>query len=217
MLYLILEGGLGNVVLEALLSAGFEVEALEGGLQAGERLALGRRLEREERVFPALEEPADFLVAVPDGSNRRRIAERWEGRGHRLARLIHPAAWVSPSALVEKGAVVLASALVQTEARVQKGAIIDPGAMVGQGCRIGEFARVSSGSHLGEGVEIGAGTWVGVGSTVREGVIIRERCVVGAGSVVMDDLPPDVVAHGNPCRVVRRIGRGPEGTVPSPP
>jgi maltose O-acetyltransferase len=49
------------------------------------------------------------------------------------------------------------------------------------------------------------GVWLGGGVIVCPGVTIGENTVVGAGSVVTKDLPPNVLAVGNPCRVVRSL------------
>lgn len=54
-------------------------------------------------------------------------------------------------------------------------------------------------------VHIGKNCWLGAGVTVLPGVTIGENTVVGAGSVVTKDLPPNVIAVGNPCRVLREI------------
>ncbi|XIG75181.1 hypothetical protein C1N81_18680 [Streptomyces sp. SGAir0957] len=55
-------------------------------------------------------------------------------------------------------------------------------------------------------ITIGDNVWLGGGVIVCPGVTIGANTVVGAGSVVTRDLPPDVVAVGNPARVVRKIG-----------
>ena len=47
--------------------------------------------------------------------------------------------------------------------------------------------------------------WIGGGAIVCPGVKIGPRTVVGAGSVITRDLPADVFAAGNPCRVVRPL------------
>lgn len=59
--------------------------------------------------------------------------------------------------------------------------------------------------EFGKPVSIGADVWVGGGALILPGVSIGNRTVVGAGSVVTRDLPGDVFAAGNPCRVVRAI------------
>lgn len=55
-------------------------------------------------------------------------------------------------------------------------------------------------------VRIGDNVWVGAGVLITPGVTIGDNSVIGAGSVVTRDIPPDVVALGSPCRVVREIG-----------
>jgi maltose O-acetyltransferase len=59
--------------------------------------------------------------------------------------------------------------------------------------------------ELGKPVTVGSDVWVGGGAIVCPGVTIGSRSVIGAGSVVTRDIPEDVLAVGNPCRVVRAI------------
>ena len=55
-------------------------------------------------------------------------------------------------------------------------------------------------------VHIGKNVWLGAGVVVLPGVTIGDNSVIGAGSVVNKDIPANVVAVGNPCRVLREIG-----------
>lgn len=55
-------------------------------------------------------------------------------------------------------------------------------------------------------VTIGDNCWIGVGAIICPGVTIGENTVIGAGSVVTKDIPANVVAAGNPCKVIREIG-----------
>ena len=55
-------------------------------------------------------------------------------------------------------------------------------------------------------VHIGDNVWIGAGAIILPGVTIGENSVIGAGSVVTHDIPSNVVAYGNPCRVAREIG-----------
>lgn len=54
-------------------------------------------------------------------------------------------------------------------------------------------------------VHIGNRVWIGAGSIILPGVTIGDGSVIGAGSVVTKDIPANVVAVGNPCRVMREI------------
>lgn len=66
-------------------------------------------------------------------------------------------------------------------------------------------AKRRAGLELGFSIKIGDHAWLGGGTIVCPGVRIGARTVIGAGSVVTKDIPEDVVAAGNPCRIIRKI------------
>ena len=55
-------------------------------------------------------------------------------------------------------------------------------------------------------VHIGRNCWIGAGAVILPGVTIGDNTVSGGGSVVVKDIPANVVAVGNPCKVLREIG-----------
>jgi len=96
------------------------------------------------------------------------------------------------------------------------------------GTVIGAFAGITIGDHVKCGantlitdgdwhpedprsgeprpVVIGNNVWLGVGAIVLKGARIGENTVIGANSVVTGEIPPNVVAAGNPCKVIRALG-----------
>ncbi len=89
---------------------------------------------------------------------------------------------------------------------------------VGDFCMFGPHVTVATAGHpilpplreqglqYNAEVHIGKNCWIGAGALVMPGVTIGDNCVIGAGSVVTRDIPANVVAVGNPCRVLRPIG-----------
>lgn len=63
----------------------------------------------------------------------------------------------------------------------------------------------NSGYEYGIDITIGDNVWIGGNVCVLPGVKIGDNVVIGAGSVVTKDLPDNVIAAGNPCRVIRKI------------
>ncbi len=59
--------------------------------------------------------------------------------------------------------------------------------------------------ELGKPITIGSDVWVGGGVIICPGVKIGDRSVIGAGSVVTRDIPDDVFAAGNPCKVIKTL------------
>ena len=97
--------------------------------------------------------------------------------------------------------------------------LVDDGEIyIGSHCMIGPNVTIATAGHPVEPglrrkgiqfnmpVHIGENVWIGAGAVVVPGVTIGDNSVIGAGSVVTRDIPANVVAVGNPCRVLREIG-----------
>lgn len=63
----------------------------------------------------------------------------------------------------------------------------------------------NSGYEYGIGITIGNNVWIGGNTVINPGVHIGNNVVIGSGSVVTKDLPDNVIAVGNPCRIIRPI------------
>jgi maltose O-acetyltransferase len=68
-----------------------------------------------------------------------------------------------------------------------------------------DYKQRASGFEFGKPVMIGNDVWVGGSVIICPGVRIGDRSVIGAGSVVTRDIPADVFAAGNPCRVIKQL------------
>lgn len=63
----------------------------------------------------------------------------------------------------------------------------------------------NSGYEYGLPITIGDNVWIGGNSVILPGITIGNNAVIGAGSVVTSDIPDNVIAVGNPCKVIRKI------------
>ena len=88
---------------------------------------------------------------------------------------------------------------------------------IGDNCMFGPNVAIYTAGHplhpvtrnsmyeYGKPVTIGDNVWLGGNTVICPGVTIGDNVVIGAGSVVTKDIPPNVIAYGNPCKVVRNI------------
>lgn len=85
------------------------------------------------------------------------------------------------------------------------------GVNIGRNCSVGhhnilnEFCSINFGTNLAGYSEIGESTMIGPGCTIFTGVKIGENTVIGGGSVVTKDIPSNVIAYGNPCKVIKSL------------
>ena len=68
--------------------------------------------------------------------------------------------------------------------------------------------RRNRGLEYARPITVGDNVWIGAQVCVLPGVTIGDNTVIGAGSVVTKSMPPNVLAAGNPCRVIRKIEEG---------
>ena len=61
------------------------------------------------------------------------------------------------------------------------------------------------GYQVNHPIHIGSNCWIGVGAIILAGITIGDNTVIGAGSVVTKDIPANVVAVGNPCRIIKSL------------
>ena len=193
--YLIGAGGHAKVVADILIECGRPPVAFLDDAPTHDRI-LGIT------VIKGLELPepgSAVIVAVGDNWTREQLARRYA----LFDVAIHPSARVSRDAEIGPGTVVMAGAVINAGSRVASHCIINTSATVDHDCLISDFAHIAPGATLGGGVRVGVGSMVGLGANVSHGRAIGEHTIVGAGSTVVHDLPPCVVAVGSPARPLR--------------
>jgi sugar O-acyltransferase (sialic acid O-acetyltransferase NeuD family) len=146
------------------------------------------------------------IIAIGNNAVRKRIAHRLNLR---WLTVVHSAAWVDPDAKLGTGTVVFAGAVIQPGGVVGEHVIVNTSASVDHDCVVKDFCHIAPGVHLGGNVQVDEGAFLGVGSDVIPGRKVGAWTMVGAGAVVVRDLPERVVAYGVPAYPARPSGCSP--------
>ncbi|MDB4264888.1 sugar O-acetyltransferase [bacterium] len=165
------------------------------------QLTAERRRARD--LCKSLNESADSEQAL-----RRRIICELFGRAG-------DAVWIEPPFYCDYGANITLGSRVFFNFNC---VVLDPAPVdIGRNVLFGPAVQICTASHpmrasqrrtgheFARPIEIGSDVWVGAGAIICPGVRIGSRSVIGAGSVVTRDIPADVLASGNPCRVTRPL------------
>ena len=145
------------------------------------------------------------VVAIGHAATRLHWIHRLQAAGYNLPALLHPTAWVSPSAQLGPASVVFALSVVQAQCSIGVGVILDTGCSVVHDAQLSDGVHICPGVRLAGEVKIGARSWIGIGASVIQEVCIGSDVTVGAGSVVLRDLPDGVTAVGIPARALPLI------------
>lgn len=141
---------------------------------------------------------------------RRKLIEkiRKDAPSIELVPLVDRRAIVSEGVEISPGAFIEAGSVLGPDTHVGAGVIIDTGAVVSHDCHIGAHSHLSPGCVLSGIVRLEENVLVGVGASVNSQVTIGRNAVITPGSAVVSDLPDDVVASGNPAKIIGRSYRG---------
>jgi sugar O-acyltransferase (sialic acid O-acetyltransferase NeuD family) len=146
------------------------------------------------------------VIGVGDNDIRAAHFEKFSKMGLELINAIHPTAVIAPSVKIGKGVTIAMGACISTGARIGNNTIINTRATVDHENIVEDHAHVGPGCAIAGRVTIKRGAFIGIGSVVKEYTTIGERTIVGAGSVVLEDLPDNVVAVGTPAKVIKSRG-----------
>lgn len=140
--------------------------------------------------------------SVGDTRIRRRLYGMVKRTGLTIPTIIDLTAIVGSDVTIGEGTFIGKRAVVNAGSTIGECAIINTGVIIEHDCKIGSFSHISSGAVLCGGVCIEHDTHVGAGTVARQLIKIGDNSLVGAGSVVTKDIPSNVKAYGNPCKVV---------------
>ena len=143
------------------------------------------------------------VVAFGNCLGRIDVAGKVRSYGFRLPNLVHPSAVVSPSADIGPGAIIMPGAIINAGTRIGSNIILNTAASIDHECVIGDGVHIAPGVRISGLVTVGHATWIGIGSVIRESIHIGNNVLVGAGSLVIRDIPDGVVAYGSPAKVIR--------------
>jgi len=116
---------------------------------------------------------------------------------------IHPAAVIGRAVELGVGNMVMAGCIVSAGARIGSFCLLGTGAIVEHDSVMHDFASISIGSVTGGKVEIGKYAAITLGVTVADRLKIGENSVVGSGSLVLDNVPDNVLVYGSPAKIIR--------------
>ena len=203
--YLILgAGGHAKTVLDILLLCGCKVDGLTDTRVGGN--CLGFPILGDDSILEQLGGgyAAMGIGNVGNPELRNRVYTHARDCGFVFPNVIHPTAVVSDFAKLEDGIVCAAAAVINPAASVGRLAIINTGAVIEHDAVIGRGVHIAPHAGVMGAAAVGEDSFCGAGSIIAPGVHVGKNCIVGAGTVVLADLPDGAVAVGTPARIIKQ-------------
>ncbi len=143
-------------------------------------------------------------VFIAVGDNRKRLDKYsfFKGKGYLMPNAVHREVYISPFAEIGQGNFIMGRAMINPGSRVGNCCIINTSATVGHDCVLEDGVQIGPGVNLAGGSVLKEGVFLGIGAKVGPEVTIGAWTTVGAGAVVLDDLPGDSFYCGIPAKPI---------------
>ncbi|RXK17234.1 acetyltransferase [Macrococcus sp. DPC7161] len=144
-----------------------------------------------------------FVIAIGNNKVRLMLIDKYQLNESHFVSVIDSSAIISPSAHIGIGTVVMPRAVINANAEIGNHVIINSGSIIEHDNIIEDFVHISPGAVLSGTVTIKTLTHIGSNTTIIPNIVVGASSVIGAGSVVIRDISDEVVAVGNPAKVIK--------------
>ena len=145
-------------------------------------------------------------VYCPLGNNMLRVKFLSKARklGYKTPNYIHPSVIISPNVSIGEGVYVLLGTTIMPHTIIKDFVMISMGVHLAHHCVLDEGVFLSTGCNFGASIHASRYAYCGISSTIMTGIHeLGEDCLIGAGAVVIRDVPDRAVAAGVPAKVLK--------------
>lgn len=140
-----------------------------------------------------------WIIGIGDNKGRHKIYSKLMELRLSYINIVHPSSVIGNDVDMGVGNFIAAGAIINSGTVIGNHCIVNTGAQLDHDNKIDDFVSIAPKVALAGNVTVGYGTYIGMGANVKEKIVIGRQSVIGAGSMVLNDVARFKVAYGSPC------------------
>ena len=146
----------------------------------------------------------EIVIGVGEPSVRQAMFNKVKEYNNNLATLIHPGIYIDETTTIGEGVIICEGVTITCDVIINDNAYIQPHAVIGHDITIGKHSVIGSNCQIGGRCKIGDRVFMGFLSGIKEDITVGNDVICAAGAIVFRDLQDEVIAVGNPARIMKK-------------
>lgn len=148
--------------------------------------------------------PFAVAIAIANPITKKRIAEKLKSQSNIIfPNFIHPTVWIGQKVAMGQGCIIYPGTTINYETVLGNFVTINMNVAVGHNCCFSDYTTLSPGVNCGGFTVIEERSFLGIGATTIQSVKVGKETNVGAGAVIIKDVPDGATVVGNPGRIIK--------------
>jgi len=148
----------------------------------------------------------NFIIGFGNTYAKERIDlfNNMEKKGFKFFNAIHKNAYIDQTAKIGKGVFIAANCAVNPNAAIDDNSSLCVACTIDHDSKIGKHVYISPGVNIAGAAVVGDNVFIGTNAAILPLVKIGKNSIIGAGSVITKDIPPNVTAVGVPAKIIKK-------------
>jgi len=146
---------------------------------------------------------AKICIAIGEPVVRANLYKKAKTHAYQMASLVHPSVFIPTSTRIGEGSIIFVGSFISCNVVIGENVLIQAHVNVGHDCIVDNDSVISGLVNIAGNCKIDHQTYIGLSACIKENTRIGANTIIGMGSVVVKDIPDNIVAFGNPAKQMK--------------
>lgn len=151
----------------------------------------------------SIDDDINLMIGVGNPKLKKQLIQNFNLKTEKFINIIHKSSQISTTSKIKNGTLINSLVSIAAHTFIGNFVRINRNSSIGHHTIIDDYVTINPGCNIAGKIIIGESTTIGMGVNIIDNIKIGRNTIIGAGSVVTKNIPENVIAYGNPCKIIR--------------